>query len=87
MPPVNDPIPNQYDIKIITQQDPNFPPNLEKVPTRHKPFIGDTHFSNPTENKHTDTTDNSRTDKKYSVDKMNVEKDKDKDDEYKEDDS
>ena len=31
---------------------------LEKGPTRHKPFIYDANFSNPTENKHNDSADN-----------------------------
>ena len=36
-------------------------------------------FFYPIENKHTDTTDNSLTDNKYFVDKMNVDKYEDKD--------
>ena len=61
LPPRKDPIPNQDITKIITQQDPNLPPHLSKGPTGCKTFIDDTHFSNITENEHTDTTDNSRT--------------------------
>ena len=83
--PRKDTITNQDITIIITQQYPNLPPNLSKGPNGHKPFIDDTHFSNPTENKHSDTTDNLRTDKKESVDKMNVYKDEDKDNKYKKD--
>ena len=68
-PPRKDPIPNQDSTRIITQQDPKLPPNLSKGPTGHKPFINDTHYSNPIENEHTDTADNSRTDNEYSVEK------------------
>ena len=60
-PPRKDPIPNQDSTRIITQQYPNLPPHLAKGPTGHKSFIDDTHFSNPTENEHTDITDNSPT--------------------------
>ena len=73
-PPRNNPIPNQDITRTITPKYTILPPHLEKVPTGHKPFIDDTHFSNPTENKHNDSTDNSRTDNEYSVDKMNVDK-------------
>ena len=55
-PPRKYPIPNQYGIMIITQQDPNLPPHLSKGPTEHKPFIYDTYLSNPPERTHTDTT-------------------------------
>ena len=48
-------------------------------------FIDDIRFPNPTENEHTDTTDNLHTDNEGYVNKMNVEKDEDKDGEYKED--
>ena len=48
--PRKDPIPNQYSTRIVTHQDPTLPPHLSKLPTRHKPFIDDTHFSNTTEN-------------------------------------
>ena len=41
-------------------------------------------FFYPIENKHTDTTDNSLTDNEESVDKINSDKDEDRDDEYKE---
>ena len=80
LPPRNNPVPNQDSTIITTQQDPNLPPHLSKLPTEHKPFIDDAHFSNPTENENTDTTDNTRTDNEDSVDKMNVDKDDDKDD-------
>ena len=43
-PPIKDPIPNQHNIIIITQQDPILPPLLPKWPTKYKPFIDDTHF-------------------------------------------
>ena len=83
--PRKDPIPNQDSTRNITQQDPKLPPHLEKGPTGHKPFIDDTHFSNPRENEHTYTTDNSYTDNEDSVDKTNIGKDEYKDNEYKED--
>ena len=75
LPPRKDPTPNQDNAIIITLQDPNLPPNLVKGPTGHKPFIDDIIVSNDTENKHTDTIDNSRTDNKNYVDKINAEKD------------
>ena len=43
-PPRKDPIPNQYITRIITQQYPNLPPHLVKVPTGYDPFIDDTYF-------------------------------------------
>ena len=49
----------------------------------HEPFIDVTHFSNPAENKHTDTTDDSHTDNEDYVDKINVKRDEDKYDKYK----
>ena len=52
------PIPNQDITRIITQKYPILLPFLAKGSTWHKPFIDDTHFSNPTENKHNYSTDN-----------------------------
>ena len=83
MPQRKDPIPNQDSNIIITQQDPKLPPHLEKGTTGHKPFIDYTHFSNPIEKEHTDTTDNVGTDNEHSADKMILDKDEYKDDEYK----
>ena len=84
-PPRKYPIPNQDSTRIITQQDTNLPPHLTKVLTGRKTFIDDTRFSDPTENENTGSTDNTRTDTKYYVNKINVDKDEDNDDEYKED--
>ena len=50
-------------------------------------MIDDTYFSNPKENENNDSTYHSHTDNKDSVTKINVDKDEDKDDEYKEDNS
>ena len=83
MPQRKDPIPNQDSNIIINQQDPKLPPHLEKGTTGHKPFIDYTHFSNPIEKEHTDTTDNVGTDNEHSADKMILDKDEYKDDEYK----
>ena len=87
LPPRKYPIQNQDSNIIIIQQDVNLPPHLSKGPTRHKPFIDYTHFSNHVESKHTYTTYNLRTDRKYYVDEINVDRDEDKDNEYKEDNS
>ena len=67
-------IPNQDSKRIIAQQDPNLPPNLTKRPTVHKLFIADTKISNTTENEHNDSTDTSRTDNEYYMDKMNIQR-------------
>ena len=56
-PPRRDPITNQYGT-IITQKYPIVPPHLEKEHTGHKPFSDDKHFSNKTEDKHNDYTNN-----------------------------
>ena len=63
LPPREYTIPNQYSTIIIIQNNPNLPPHLSKLPTGNKTFIDNTHSSNPTENEHTDTTENSRNDK------------------------
>ena len=42
-PPRKYHIQNQYITRIITQQDPIFPPILEKWPTGYKPFFNDRH--------------------------------------------
>ena len=84
LPPREYTIPNQYSTIIIIQNNPNLPPHLSKVPTVNKPFIDYTHFSNPSENEHTDTTDNLCTDNEDYVYKINVDKDEDKSDKYKE---
>ena len=81
--PRKDPIQNQDGSRIITQQDPILPPHLSKGTTGHKTFIDDTHFSNPIENEYNNSTDNSCTDNEDSVDKTNIDKDEDKDFEYK----
>ena len=77
-PPGKHPVTNKYSTRIINQKDPNLTPHLAKGTTGYNPFIDDTNFPSPTEDKHTDTTDNSRTDNKYYVDKMNISKDEDK---------
>ena len=74
MPPRKDPIPNQDSSRIINLQDPILPPLLEKWSTGYKPFIYDTHFSNKTENKQNNSTDNSRTENYESVNNLNVKK-------------
>ena len=81
------PIPNQDSTRNITQQDPILPPRLAKQTTEYKPFLNYTHFSNKTEDKYNDSTDNSRTGNEDSVNNLNVKKDEYKDDEYKEDNS
>ena len=57
------------------------------MPTGHKPFIDDTHFSNKTEDKNNDSTDNSCNENKDAGNKINVDRDEYKVDEYKEYDS
>ena len=78
--PRKDPILNQYNTRIITKNIQSFH-HIYKKTSVHEPFIDVTHFSNPAENKHTDTKDNSRTYNEDSVDKINVDKYEDKDDE------
>ena len=87
LPPIKDTISNQYSTRVITQQDPILPPLLSIWSTGHKPFIDYTHFSNPTENKHNDATDNSCIDNKDYMKGNNLNKDGNKDNECKEDDS
>ena len=81
LPPRNYPIKNQDTTRIITQQDPILTPLLEKGPTGHTPFIDDKKVSNKTEDENNYFTENSRTDNKNSVNKINIDKDGDKDDE------
>ena len=81
LPPRKDPIPNKDNIRIITQQDSIFPPLVAKWPTGYKPFMDDIHFSNKIEDKHNNSADNSRTEKKDSMNKLNVKNYEDKDDE------
>ena len=58
-PPIKDSIKNQYSTIIINQKDPILPPLLAKYPIGYKPFFfNDTHFSNKTEDKNKDSTDN-----------------------------
>ena len=61
-PPRKDPIKNQDITIIITQH----------YPTGYKPFIDDAHFSNKTEIKHNDSTDNPRTENKKYLNKMDL---------------
>ena len=84
-PPRKDPITNKDSNRITTQQDPICPPLLVKWPTRYKPFIDDKKNSNKTEGEHNDSTNNSHTENKYSVNILNVKNDEEKDYEYKED--
>ena len=65
-----DPIPNQDNTIIITQQDPILQPLLAKWPIENKPFIDDT--NKKTGGKHKDYTYNSCTENKDSVNKWNV---------------
>ena len=73
---------NQYNTRIITENIQSFH-HIYKKTSVHEPFIDVTHFSNPAENKHTDTTDDSHTDNEDYVDKINVKRDEDKYDKYK----
>ena len=76
-PPRKNPITNQDSTRIITQQDPILPPTLPKGPTGYKPFFDDTHLSNKTKDMNNDSTYNSHTANEYSVNNLNVKKDKD----------
>ena len=70
LPPRNDQIKNQYSTMIITKKDPILQQLLPKGLTGHKPLIDGKHFSDPTENLHYYSTDNSCTDNEYSMKKI-----------------
>ena len=82
LPPIKDPITNQDSTKIINKQDPILPP---KYPTGYKPLFNDTYYPNKTEDNLNDSTDNSHTEIDDYLNKLNVNKDEDNDDEYKDD--
>ena len=85
LPPIKDPIPNQDSNIIIKKHDPILPPLLSKYTTGYKPLFNYTHYPNKTEDNLNDSTDNSRTDIDDYLNKLNVNKDEDKYDEYKDD--
>ena len=82
-PSIKDTIPNQDSKIIITQQDRYFPPILAKYPTGYKPLFNDTNDPNKTHDNLNDSTDNSRTEIDYYLNKLNVIKDEDREDESK----
>ena len=86
-PPRKYPISNQDSNRITNKQDPILPPLLAKYPTGYKPFFNYTHFSKKTEEENKYSTNDSRNENKDSVNIMNVLKDEDEVDEYKEDNS
>ena len=81
--PINDPIPNQYMNRLITQQYPSLPPIIEKILMYINHYLNDTYDPNYTKNNPNICTDNSRNESKYSVNKLKVNNKEDKDDEYK----
>ena len=78
-PQRKDTIKNQDTNRIINEQDPIIPPLLAKYHTGYKPLFNDTHHPNKTEDDINDSTDNSRIDIDYYLNKLNVNKDEDKD--------
>ena len=70
--PRKDPIPNQDINILITQPDPNLPPIIEKYPTGYKPLCNDTNYPNDIEDSPNDSTDNSRNDNEYYMNKLKV---------------
>ena len=80
LPPRRYHIPNQGFNITINKQDPIIAPLLEKYSTGYKLLFNDTHYSNKEEEYLNDSTDNSRTEIDNFLNKLNVKKDKDKDD-------
>ena len=66
-------------------QDPIIPPLLEKYTTGYKPLFNDTNYTNKIEHDLNYSTDKSCTDIDDYLNKLNVNKDGDKDEKYKED--
>ena len=64
-----DTIPNQDINRLITKKYPSLPPIKEKHPTGFKPLFNDAHDPNSTEDDPNNSTDNSRYEKEYYVDK------------------
>ena len=87
LPQRKDPIPNHDDNRIINEQDPILPLLLEKIPTGYRPIFIDTHYPNKTTDALNNSIDNSCTDIDDYLNKLNVKKDDNKDDEYKDDNS
>ena len=79
-PQRKDTIKNQDTNRIINEQDPIIPPLLSKYHTVYKPLFNDTHHPNKTEDDINDSTDNSRTDIDNYLNKLNINRDEDKDD-------
>ena len=78
--PRKDPIPDQYINRLINEQDPSLPPIIEKYPPEYKIAINYTYAPNITEDEPNDSTDNSRNEKLYSVNKLKVTSNEDNDD-------
>ena len=85
-PPRKATIINQDSNKIINREDPILQSILEKYPTGYKPLFNDTHYSNKTEDGLNDSTYNSCTYIDDYLNKLHIDKDEDKNYEYKDED-